>query len=418
MTHRVTRRNALKSLAAAAAAPYVITSTALGNADTPPASDRVTLGHIGVGGQGRGLLNRFLRCEGAQCVAVADPYSDRREAVANMIQGTAYNDFRELLARDDIDAVVVATPDHWHVPIANAAARAGKDSYVEKPLGLTVEENLACRQVLEEHGRIFQYGTQQRSQAHCRFYCSLVASGKIGKIKALEVVAPNGGSGGSTQEVPVPDNLDYDMWLGPAPMAPYTADRCRTPGSYWIYDYSIGYLAGWGSHPLDLMVWGCDCDLAGPMAFEGTGTVPTEGLYDTVYNWDVTVQMANDVTLKFTPGSDYTRFIGEDGWVGVARSAARSSAYPESLNDLQLAPEEMLPGGRGHYQNFIDCVKSRETPISDLAQAVRSDNISQMCDIAIRLGRSVVWDPAAEQVIDDAEATAMLARPRREPWTL
>jgi glucose-fructose oxidoreductase len=418
MTTRLNRRDALKSMAAAAAAPYVITSTALGNDQTPPASDRVTLGHIGVGGQGRGLLGALLRCEGAQSVAAADPYADRRDAVANLIKGTAYGDFRELLARDDIDAVVVATPDHWHVPVAIAAARAGKDCYVEKPLGLTVEENLACRRVFQEHGRIFQYGTQQRSQPHCRFYCSLVASGKIGKIKALEVVAPNGGAGGSTQEVPVPANLDYNMWVGPAPMKPYTADRCKTPGTYWIYDYSIGYLAGWGAHPLDLMVWGCDCDLAGPMTFEGTGKVPTEGLYDTVYDWDVNIQMAGEVTMSFKPGPDYTRFIGEDGWVGVARDPNRSSAYPESLNSLKLTPEEMLPGGRGHYQNFVDCVKSRQTAISDLPQAVRSDNISQLSDIAVRLGRKVVWDPTKEEILDDAEATKMLARPLREPWTL
>ncbi len=412
------RRDALKSMIAAAAAPYVITSTALGNADTPPASERVTLGHLGVGGQGRGLLNAMLRCKGAQSVACADAYSDRAQAVATLIQGTAYDDFRELLARDDIDAVVIATPDHWHVPMANAAARAGKDAYVEKPLGLTAEENLACRQVFQQHERIFQYGTQQRSSAHCRHYCSLVASGKIGKMKALEVFAPNGGAGGTTQEAPVPPNLNYDMWVGPAPFKPYTPDRCKTPGTYWIYDYSIGYLAGWGAHPLDLLVWGCDCDLAGPMTFQGTGKIPTEGLYDTVYDWDVTIQMAHDVTMTFKPGGDSTKFIGEDGWVTVARGRDRCDAYPASLNTLQLAPEEMLPASPGHYQNFIDCVKSRETPVSDLADAVRSDMISQICDIAIRLGRPVTWDPTKEEILDDAEATAMLARPRREPWTL
>jgi glucose-fructose oxidoreductase len=286
---QLTRRNFLEATAAAAAVPYVITSTALGNADTPPASERVTLGHIGVGGQGSGLFFQFQGCKGCQSVAVADAYKDRREARAGVCKGKPYADFRELLARTDIDAVVVATPDHWHVPVAIAAARAKKDAYVEKPLGLTVEQDLACRKVFQENGRIFQYGTQQRSSAHCRMGCELVRSGRIGKVHTLEVIAPNGGKGGSTDEAPVPPNLDYDMWLGPAPKKPFTLDRCHPNGTYWIYDYSIGFLAGWGAHPLDIMVWGSEADLAGPMTFEGTGEIPTKGLYDTVYNWDVKV---------------------------------------------------------------------------------------------------------------------------------
>ena len=174
-------------MAAGAAAPYVITSTALGSGQTPAASERITLGHIGVGNRGRGLLRGFINCQGAQSIAAADAYKSRREAAATMIKGQAYADFRELLARDDIDAVVVATPDHWHVPIANGAARAGKDAYVEKPLGVTIEEDLLCRRLFQENRRIFQYGTQQRSSRHCRFGCELVRSGRIGKVQAIEV---------------------------------------------------------------------------------------------------------------------------------------------------------------------------------------------------------------------------------------
>jgi hypothetical protein len=416
--HQTTRRHALKQLAALAAAPYVITSTALGNADTPPASDRVTLGHVGVGGRGRGLLQGFMRCRGAQSVAVADAYSDRREAVARLINGKAYADFRELLAREDIDAVVVATPDHWHVPVAVAAARAGKDCYVEKPLGLTVQQDLVCRKVFQEQGRIFQYGTQQRSMEHCRFACELVRSGKIGRIKALEVVAPNGGAGGSTQEAPVPPALDYEMWVGPAPLKPYTPDRCKTPGTYWIYDYSIGYLGGWGAHPLDLLVWGCDCDLAGPMTFEGTGKISKDGLYDTVYDWDMKIELAGGVTMTFKPGGDSTKFIGEEGWVTVSRNKAKTSASSESLMALKLKPEEQLPISPGHDQNFVDCVRTRQTPVSSLVDAVRSDLISQLCDIAVRVGRKITWDPKQEEILGDAEASRLLSRPMRAPWTL
>jgi hypothetical protein len=407
----------LKRAAVAAAAPYVITSTALGNQNTPPASERVALGHIGVGNRGRQLLRGFMQCEGAACVAASDAYKSRRDGIAQMIQGKAYADFRDLLAREDIDAVVVATPDHWHVPIAMAAARSGKDAYVEKPLGISVEQNLLCQKLFREKGRVFQYGTQQRSSAHCRFGCELVQSGRIGKVHTLEVIAPDGGSGGSTEKIPVPEDLDYEMWLGPAPLTPYTADRCTPPGTYWIYDQSIGYLGGWGAHPLDIMVWGSHADLAGPMVFEGTGEIPTEGLYDTVFHWDVNVEMAEGVKLKFTPGGDSTKFIGPDGWVRIWRGGI--DAEPKSLLDSKIGPDEVhLIDSPRHDQNFVDAVKSRRQGISNLDDAVRSDIISHLSDIAVRTGRKITWDPAKNQIAGDAEASKMLSRPMRAPWTL
>ena len=414
---RFTRRRLLKSAAVAAvSAPYVITSTALGNQDTPPASQRIVLGHIGVGNRGRSLLRGFMNCQGAQSVAASDPYKSRRDAAAAMTQGKAYADFRELLARDDIDAVVVATQDHWHVPIAVAAARAGKDAYVEKPLGISVQQNLLCRKVFREKERMFQYGTQQRSSRHCRFGCELVRSGRIGKVQRIEVIAPNGGAGGSTEEIPVPPDLDYDMWLGPAPMAPYTANRCNPTGTYWIYDYSIGYLAGWGAHPLDIMVWGSDDDLTGPMTFEGTGVIPTEGLYDTVYNWDMKIQMA-EVEMTFKPGGDSTKFIGPDGWVQVRRAGI--DAEPKSLLESKIGPDDVhLVESPRQDQNFVDAVKSRVDPVSTIEHAVRSDVISHICDIAVRTGRKITWDPKKEDIVGDPEASKMLHREMRPPWTL
>lgn len=414
---RSTRRSLLKGAAAAVAAPYVITTAALGNAEKAPANERVTLGHIGVGGRGRGLLRGFMNCQGAQSVAVCDAYKSSRDACAELIGGKAYRDFRELLARDDIDAVVVATPDHWHVPIAIAAARAKKDAYVEKPLGVSVEQDLACRRVFQEQQRVFQYGTQQRSSAHCRFGCELVRSGRIGKLQRLEVIAPNGGAGGSTQVVPVPEGFDYDMWCGPAPVKPYTADRCHPPGTYWIYDYSIGYLGGWGAHPLDILVWGCDCDLAGPYTVQGTGVIPDKGLYDTVYNWDMTLQMAGGVIMTFKPGGDSTKFIGTDGWVRIWRGGI--DAEPKSLLTSKLGPNDVrLPESPRHDQNFIDAVRSRKQPVSNLADAVRSDLISLLCDIAVRTGRKITWDPKEEKILGDPEAAKMGSRPMRAPWTL
>ncbi|MCH8044278.1 MAG: Gfo/Idh/MocA family oxidoreductase [Planctomycetes bacterium] len=415
MKTHVTRRTALKT-AAAIAAPYVITSTALGNADTPPASDRVTLGHIGVGNRGRGLLRGFMRCKGVQSVAVSDAYKSRRETCAGWIKGKAYTDFRELLAREDIDAVVIATPDHAHVPIAVAAARAGKDAYVEKPLGLSIEQILACQAVFEKHKRIFQYGTQQRSSKHCRFGCELVRSGRIGKVQRIEVVAPNGGAGGSTTEAPIPADLDYDTWIGPAPMAPYTNSRCNPPGSYWISDYSIGYLGGWGAHPLDIMVWGSQADQSGLVEIEGSGMIPDKGLFDTVINWNMRGKLG-DVDFTFTPGGDSTRFIGSEGWVRIWRGGI--DANPKSLLTSKIGDGDVrLLESPRHDQNFVDSIRSRKEAVSPIGDAVRSDVISHLCNIAVRTGHKIKWDSKKEIILDDAEATAMLSRPLRSGWTL
>jgi glucose-fructose oxidoreductase len=417
MSGSLCRRSFLQVAASAVAAPYVITSTALGNADTPPASDRVTLGHIGVGGRGMDLLRGFLQCKDCVSVAAADAYASRRDNAAAFMKGQGYADFRELLARDDIDAVVVATPDHWHVPVAVLAARAGKDAYVEKPLGVTIEEDLLCRKVFQEHKRVFQYGTQQRSMAHCHFGCELVRGGKIGHVKRIEVIAPNGGAGGSTAETPAPTDLDYNMWVGPAPLKPYTADRCKPTGTYWIYDYSIGYLGGWGAHPLDIMVWGSDADVSGTIEIEGTGVIPSEGLYDTAYNWDVKGKLG-DVEFTFLPGGDSTKFIGTEGWIDIRRGGI--DAEPKSLLQVQLDPSEYrLTKSPRHDQNFIDSIKSRKPAVSPVEDAVRSDVISLLSDIAIRTGRKIHWDAKKEIIVGDEEAARMTKmRPMRAPWKI
>jgi len=411
------RRNFLKTAALTVASPLIVPSTVFG-AEAP--SERVTVGHIGVGGQGGGLFGATQHVPLAQSVAVADPFKSRRDGIAAICKGKAYADFREIIARDDIDCVIVATPDHWHVPIAVAAAKAKKGAYVEKPLGLTLAQNIACEKIFKQNNAVFQYGTQQRSQQNCWIGCQLVQQGVIGKVHTIEVDAPNGGAGGSTAEAPIPEDLGkdgYEMWIGPAPMTPYTVDRCKPPGTYFIYDQSIGYLGGWGAHPLDIMVWGSDADMSGPIIVEGTGVVPTEGLYDCVYNWDMKIKLG-DVNLIFKPGGDRTRFIGEKGWIEVRRNG--NSASDEAL--LKVEPEQndkTLFRSPNHYANFIECVKNKTVPVSSLRDAVRSDNISQLCDIAVRTKSVVKWDPIKMQLIDPtAEQTAMLDRPMRAPWTL
>lgn len=419
MTFR-TRRQFLKSAGVAIAAPLIVPATVFGNDEKAAPSERVTVGHIGTGNQGGHLFRATQQVKEAQSVAVADCFNSRRTGYAAACKGKAYADFRELLQRDDIDCVIIATPDHWHVPIGVAAAKAKKGAYIEKPLGLTLAQNIACLKIFKENNAVFQYGTQQRSQEHCWRGCQLVRQGVLGKIHAIEVDAPNGGAGGSTMEAPIPEDLGkdgFEMWTGPAPVKPYTVDRCKPDGTYFIYDYSIGYLGGWGAHPLDIMVWGSDADLSGPMSVQGTGVVPTEGLYDVVYNWNMNIKLG-DVDLVFKPGGDRTRFIGEKGWIEVRRNG--NSASDEALLETPIAEnDQTLKVSRHQVGDYIRCVKSKADPVSTLRDAVRSDNISQLCDMAVRTKSTVKWDPIKMELIDPtAEQQAMLDRPMRTPWSL
>ncbi len=423
-SNRYNRRQVLKGfVATAAAATWVVPGRALGMDGKAPASERISVGHIGVGNRGSSLFRSFLPLAECQVVAVADCYRNRRERVAAICKGKAYQDFRDLLARDDIDAVVIATPDHWHVPIGIMAARAHKDVYIEKPLGVTIQQGLAMQKAIAENQRVFQYGTQQRSMRHCWTGCEMVRRGAIGKVHTIEVDAPNGGTGGTIQKATVPEGFDFEMWLGPAPRRDYTTDLCKPKGTYWVYDYSIGYLGGWGAHPLDIMIWGSDADQSGVVTVEGTGAVPTDGLYDCVYNWDMTI-MLGDVKLIFRPGSDRTKFIGDDGWIQVARAIRRNAASDPALNPAKPGTTvKPIEGGlqvsENHSANFIQAVKSRIAPVSNIKDAVRSDVISLLCDMAVRTGEKITWDPKKSELVSPSpRASAMLARKMRSPWTL
>jgi len=350
---------------------------------------------------------------GGQIVAACDPWKGRREKWAV----TAYADFRDLLARDDIDAVMIATPDHWHVPIAVAAAKAGKDMYVEKPLGVCIAQDQACREAVRRYGRVFQYGTQQRSSAHCRLGCELVRSGRIGQVRQIEVFAPDGAPGGNTRPMPVPPDLDHQMWLGPAPWTPYTG--CAQGGDSWyhVYDYALGFIAGWGAHPLDILVWAYDTHLVGPWEVKGTGFIDPVGRNDAVCHWDVTFTFADGVRMRFRPGGDLTKFVGSEGSVAISRGGLQGE--PPSLLTSPIGPADVrLQESRNHGLNFTECVRTRRSPVSNIEDAVRSDIISHVSDIAIRLGRKVVWDPVKETFGGDAGANRMLSRAMRSPWRL
>lgn len=425
MTQTLTRRKFLKHTAAAGAAlatPIIVPASVRG--DQAP-SNQTNVGSIGVGGRGSGLMHAAAGCPNVKIVGVCDVFQDRRQnyaAAFNKRYGgevcTPYRDLREMLARDDIDAVTIGTPDHWHVPAALMAVRSGKDVYVEKPLGMSVEQNLAIRSEVQRYGRVFQYGTQQRSMAHIRFGCELVRNGRIGKILEVEVTAPSYGfNGGSLEPIPVPEGLDYDLWLGPAPWRPYTKDRCTCWGSYWCSDNAHGFIGGWGAHPLTDMVWALgDGPDAAPIEYEGTGKFGS-GLFDAPYDWDIRGKFASGASFHFTPGGDRATIVGESGKVHLTRGGLRTE--PESLMQEKIGAEELhLYESRDHMGNFIECVRSRRPAIAPAEVAALSDNITQLSMIALLTGRKIRWEPVREIILDDPGAAQLLTRAMRSPWHL
>ena len=425
MKLNASRRGFLKTALAAGAAPMVLPSSLLYGEAAP--SNRVNLASVGVGGQGSGLFGTMLQPDWIRVVAVADCFKDRREAraaQANERYGgnvcAAYRDFREILGRADVDGVVCATPDHWHHHVAVLSMQAGKDVYVEKPLTLSIDDNKHVRETVSRYGRVFQYGTQQRSSSHIRTGCELVRSGVLGKISRVEVDAPAGAKGGgSLVPAPVPDGLDYDLWLGPSRDRPYTSDRCTPNGAYFSSDCSIGYLGGWGAHPLDVMCWAMnDLPDSVPVEIEGTGE-RGEGLFDTFGTWKVRGRFASGVAFVFTVGGDRTTFIGENGSISIARGYLK--ADPVSLLRAPL-PQRTDPlrantTGYHHTADFAQCIKTRETPCSGIEAAYHSDNISHLSNIACHTGRKITWDIAKQTIVGDDEAQKMMLRkPSRKPY--
>ena len=436
------RRQFLKhtasTIAGSAVFPFVVSASALGNAGNAAPSERITVGCIGVGPQGNGVMGNFLKQKDARVVAVCDVKSHVLKATQDRVnkhyQSTGcatYKDFRKLLARDDIDAVLIATPDHWHVLTALAAVRAGKDVYLEKPMGLSLAQDQALRTAVHRGGRVFQFGTQQRSSRNFRFACELVLNGRLGKLHTINVWSPGSSQGGDPKPVPVPEWLDYEMWLGPAPYTPYTKDRCSNKLWWFISDYALGFIAGWGVHPLDIALWGGGEKAACPVEIEGKGVWPTKGICDTAMNWNVVCKYDSGVTMNFT-GDPYpekwkqrygrttshgTAFEGDEGWVHVDRSGI--NAHPKELLTTEFGPNDIhLYKSSNHVRNLLDCVKSRAETICPIDVAVQADIICHISDIAIRLEQKLKWDPKTERFINNNAANRRLSRAMRSPWTL
>lgn len=431
MSDAVSRRTFLRSASlatgAAAVAPSIVPASVLGRGGSVAPSDRIALGFIGQGGRGRAIAPGFLGA-GSQAVAVCDVWSDRAEQARQRLGAAhACADFRELLARTDIDAVVIATPEHWHVPIAIAAARAGKDMYCEKSLGTTVAEGRVLCETIRRYGRIFQFGTQQRSERNFRRACELVRNGRIGELHTIMMVVPGGGTRPLLPAAPPPKTLDFDMWLGPSPAIPYVGQALddRWAG---MPDYAMGFLCTWGVHHADIAQWGHGTELTGPVEIEGKGDYLDVEYCHIANQWRAECTFADGVKLvhhsaeqapaPLRGASEGVLFEGTEGSVHVRRGNVLETK-PASLKTSVIQPHEIhLYESRNHADDFLSCVRTRREPVSPVEVAQRSTTISLLCDIAMRLQRKVKWDPVGETFPGDGEANRLLARAMREPWQI
>jgi predicted dehydrogenase len=390
-------------------------------------NDRINIACIGTGGkkggfrQGLGDTHGLKRQPGVEVVAVCDvDKTHANDAAASFGSGcTAYNDFRELLDRKDIDAVVIGTPDHWHAIIAVAAMKAGKDVYCEKPLTLTLDEGKAIVAAQKKYKRVFQVGSQQRSDARFRMACELVRNGRVGKLRKVEAHLPNGQKGGPFQVKPVPSDFDWDFWLGPAPWTDYVYERTHGSFRYW-FEYSGGMMTDWGAHHNDIAQWGIGADGSGPIRIESTGDLPAmaDG-YNTAMNFTVKYTYPDDVTLITSgSGENGVKFEGDAGWIFVSRE--RIGASDERLLKDPLPSNAVkLYASNNHQANFIDCLRNRKSPICTAEIGHRSASVCHLGNISLRLGgRKLDWDPAAEKFKNDDEANRMLSRPIRGNWKL
>lgn len=394
-------------------------------------SERVTIGLIGCGSMGNANLNGFLGLDDVQVVAVCDPDAGRRAASRRVVEAryaeesrsgaftgcSDHADFRDLLARDDIDAVIQATPDHWHALTVIAAAEAGKDIYGEKPLSLTIRQGRIMADTVARYGRVFQTGSQQRSDARFRFACELVLNGYIGTVHRVVCGLPTGHETTNHQPQSPPQGFDYDMWLGPAPDAPYCENRTHS-NFRWILDYSGGQVTDWGAHHIDIAHWGLGLARTGPIAVEGRGEFPRDGLYDAAVHYEFRCRYANGVEMVVTDDFENgVRWEGSDGWVFVSRS--RIDAEPFSLLQHTLAPDDVhLPRSAGHRRDFIDAVRTRGATIAPIEEAHRTITVAHLGNLAMQLGRRLRWDPDREAFIDDALANRMRDRAMRGSWRL
>ncbi len=433
----ITRRRFLRRAAGitgAIAVPYFVPASALGLAGKAAPSDRIVMGLIGTGGQGRGLLGGFLGQPDVQVVSVCDVDAGHLAQARDMVNQKYGNkdcqtfaDFRKLLENADIDAVCVATPDHWHALATVAAANAKKDIYCEKPLVNSVAEGRAICNAVSANQRVLQTGSHERSGGSARYGCELVRNGRIGKLHTIRINLPC--SDNHHQQVraltevpptmPVPAGFDYDFWLGHTALLPYTERRCHF---FWrfILAYGGGEMTDRGAHVIDIAQLGNGTDDTGPVEISATGVQSKTSLYDAFFDYKFENVFANGVRMiGSTDDPRGLKFEGSDGWIFVEIHGGKLSASKPELLQEKIGDKEIQLGrSPGHQRNFLDSVKSRQQPVASAEIGHRTASICHLNNIAMKLGRKLKWDPAKEQFAGDDEANRLLAPTMRSPWHL
>ena len=453
-----TRRSFLRCAASLGAAPWLIPASALGADGTVAPSERINVGLSGIGLMGSGHLRRMLADSAVQVVAVCDVDAVRREAArqradeayaathgAGTYRGcAAYNDYREMLARPGLDAVLIATPDHWHALQSIDAAKAGKDVYCEKPVSLTIQEGRCLAETVRRYGTVFQTGTQYRSISTIRRVCAFVRAGGLGRVKSaftlwgayqVENVGPSYVALDPTLDAePVPEGLDWDLWVGPAPWRPYNHlyHRNPVPGVVpWVFCESFGAVAvtGYQSHAADVIQYALGAENSGPveLVHPGSGEFPTltcryaNGvLLHHVEHWSQVKDLYKAVPPEARlQGNFGGLFVGERGWLTSMSGGGPIQGGPEELfKQLRLPTREVIIGDNDHHRNWLECVRTRERANCCAEVGHRSASLGHLVAIALRLGRSLKWDPVREQFTGDAAANRLLSRPLRAPWKI
>jgi myo-inositol 2-dehydrogenase / D-chiro-inositol 1-dehydrogenase len=437
-----TRRQFIKASAATLLIPAALRAGTQRNS-------RIRVGQIGCGRIAQGHdMPGVLKSDLADYVAVCDLDSKRvglakaalekfhRENNRPLPEVKGYGDYREILARDDIDAVVISTPDHQHAQLALAAVYAGKDIYLQKPMTMTHEESLLLRDAVASSKVVFQLGSQQRSWEQFRRAVELVRSGRVGRLARVEIGLPTDPTAPDDPEQPVPPNLDYERWLGPTPHVYYTQQRVHPQNDFsrpgWLRNdaYCLGMITGWGAHHYDIAHWGMDQEHGGPSRIEARATFPTNKIWNVHGAYHIELKYPNNVQLTvdntFPNG---IRFIGDEGWIFVSRDSQATSSDPaqnrgnlkplDASNPKLLDPEGLsvhMTVSSEHHLNWLQCVQSRSTPMSPASIAHYSNTACIVSWISMKLGRPLDWDSAAGRFVGDAEANAMLSRPERAPY--
>ncbi len=435
-TRKRTRREFLATaplaLAGAAAFPSIVRASALGRGGAVPPSDRIVMAGIGFGMQGPSNMKSFLGKPEVQWVAVCDLDDEHLRQARDTVNDTYGNrdcatvkDYRALFARGDLDAVSIAVPDHWHAILSTAAVSAGLDVFGEKPFTHSLREGRMLCDAVARYRRVWQTGSWQRSEENFHRACELVRNGRIGRIRRVEVGLPSGYTdfartfGQETIEAP-PAGLEYDTWIGPAPWSPYCKARVHMNWR-WNTDYGGGQLLDWIGHHLDIAHWALDLERTGPVEVSGTGEFPARGIYNGARRYRVETRYADGTPMTIAGGypdiQSGTKWIGDLGWIWVDRSGFESQ--PAHLVHEVIGPhEKRLYRSRDHFQNFLDCVKSRAVTIAPAEVAHRSASVAHLGLIAIDTGRTIRWDPATETIIGDPAAERLLSRAYRQPYQI